>query len=267
MATVTLREDVEREALEANRATAQLTDEAVEAALTKAGALVRERRAEILAANTADYDAAVERLDEGMLDRLRLDDSRVDVLAEQVEAVAVIAPLEREIDSRTLPMESRSASGGSRPRPSAPTSRRCRTWRSTSWFNSLTVLHGGPAHGRSGAAHGHRARGRRAAVRSSSSAWFCCPSRWARPLAGSRRDRALVDDAEADPDRDPARKRRDDCRPHASRGGTWRAHARSRRGWRRAVRPTPRQPGPGARDDRGDARLARRLRPAEPRAG
>ena len=102
MATVTLREDVEREALEANRATAQLTDEAVEAALTKAAALVRERRAEILAANEADYDEAAGRLDEGMLDRLRVDGERVEALATQVEAVAAIAPLEREIDSWTL---------------------------------------------------------------------------------------------------------------------------------------------------------------------
>ena len=102
MATVTLREGVEREALEANRATAQLTDEAVEAALTKAAALVRERRAEILAANEADYDEAAGRLDEGMLDRLRVDGERVEALATQVEAVAAIAPLEREIDSWTL---------------------------------------------------------------------------------------------------------------------------------------------------------------------
>ena len=103
MATVTLREDVEREALEANRATAQLTDEAVEAALTKAAALVRERRAEILAANETDYVEAAGRLDEGMLDRLRVDGERVEALATQVEAVAEIAPLEREIDSWTLP--------------------------------------------------------------------------------------------------------------------------------------------------------------------
>jgi len=103
MATVTLREDVEREALEANRAAAQLTDDAVGEALVAAAALVRKRRAEILAANAADYEAAGERLDEGMLDRLRLNDSRVDALAEQVEAVAAIAPLEREIDSWTLP--------------------------------------------------------------------------------------------------------------------------------------------------------------------
>ena len=103
MATVALREDVEREAREAGCAAPQLTDEAVTAALQAAAVLVRERRAEILAANEADYDEAAERLDEGMLDRLRLDDERVSSLAKQVEAVAEIAPLEREIDAWTLP--------------------------------------------------------------------------------------------------------------------------------------------------------------------
>jgi glutamate-5-semialdehyde dehydrogenase len=71
--------------------------------LSTAAAFVRERREEILAANAADYEAASERLDEGMLDRLRLDEARVDALAEQVAAVAVIPPLDREIDSWTLP--------------------------------------------------------------------------------------------------------------------------------------------------------------------
>lgn len=103
MATVTLRDDVEREALDAGRAAPQLTDGAVAAALATAAALVRERRAEILAANAADYEAAEGKLDEGMLDRLKLDDKRVEALAEQVEAVAAIDPLEREIDSWTLP--------------------------------------------------------------------------------------------------------------------------------------------------------------------
>ena len=68
-----------------------------------AAVLVRESRAEILAANEADYDEAAGRLDEGMLDRLRLDDERVEALAKQVEAVAAIEPLEGEIDSWTLP--------------------------------------------------------------------------------------------------------------------------------------------------------------------
>ena len=103
MATVALREDVEREAQEAGRAAADLTDEAVAAALARAAALVLERRSELLGANAADCDAARGTLDEGMLDRLRLDDARVDALAKQVEAVAAIAPLEREIDSWTLP--------------------------------------------------------------------------------------------------------------------------------------------------------------------
>ena len=103
MVTGALRKNVEREALEANRATARLTDGAVAEALTAAAALVRERRAEILAANSSDHEAAEGQLDEGMLDRLRLDDARIDALAEQVAAVAAIAPLEREIDSWTLP--------------------------------------------------------------------------------------------------------------------------------------------------------------------
>ena len=84
------------------RAAPQLSDEPVAAALSEAAALVRERADEILAANEADVEAAKGRLDEGMLDRLRLDRARVDALAEQVEAVAGIEPLEREITSRTL---------------------------------------------------------------------------------------------------------------------------------------------------------------------
>ena len=103
MATVALREDVEREAREAGRAVSELADEAVANALATAATFVRERREEILAANAADYEAASERLDEGMLDRLRLDDTRVDALADQVAVVASIPPLEREIDSWTLP--------------------------------------------------------------------------------------------------------------------------------------------------------------------
>ena len=102
VAAAGLRESVALEALEAGRAAASLTDDAVASALTEGAALVRERRREILAANGADCEAAVERLDEGMLDRLRLDDARVDGIAAQVEAVAAIRPLEREISSWTL---------------------------------------------------------------------------------------------------------------------------------------------------------------------
>jgi glutamate-5-semialdehyde dehydrogenase len=103
VAVAGLRESVEQEALEAGRVASSLTDDAVAEALTVAARLVRERRAAILASNTADCEAAAGRLDPGMLDRLRLDDARVDAIGEQVEAVAAIEPLEREIDSWTLP--------------------------------------------------------------------------------------------------------------------------------------------------------------------
>ena len=56
----------------------------------------------VLEANEADYDAASGRLDEGTLDRLRLDAKRIETLAAQVEATAAIEPLEREIGSWTL---------------------------------------------------------------------------------------------------------------------------------------------------------------------
>ena len=97
-----LRESVEEEAREARRAAPSLTDEAVSSALRGAAVLVRKRRTEILAANAADCEAAADRIDEGMLDRLRLDEARLESLAEQVEAVAEIEPLEREIGSWTL---------------------------------------------------------------------------------------------------------------------------------------------------------------------
>jgi glutamate-5-semialdehyde dehydrogenase len=80
-----------------------LTDEAVGAALAGAAALLRERRREVLAANAADVEAATGGVDEGTLDRLRLDDPRLETLAAQVEATAALEPLEREIGTRTLP--------------------------------------------------------------------------------------------------------------------------------------------------------------------
>jgi len=99
---MSLREDVEAEALAANRALASLTDAGVAAALRTAGELVRARRAEILAANRTDVEAAAGRLDEGTLDRLRLDESRVEALAAQVGVMAELEPLEREIGERRL---------------------------------------------------------------------------------------------------------------------------------------------------------------------
>jgi glutamate-5-semialdehyde dehydrogenase len=99
---VALRDEIEREALAAREAAARLSDEGVADALVAAAVILRERRAEVLAANEADVEAAAGRLDEGMLDRLRLDEVRLDALAAQVEATAALAPLEREVETRTL---------------------------------------------------------------------------------------------------------------------------------------------------------------------
>ncbi len=98
-----LRELIEREAADANLATASLRDDLVAEALRGAAALVRERRLAILEANATDCEAAADRLDEGTLDRLRLDDARVEGLALQVEAMAEIEPLERDAGAWTLP--------------------------------------------------------------------------------------------------------------------------------------------------------------------
>jgi len=99
---MSLTEAIAQEALAAARAAAALTDDGVSRALQAAGALVRTQRGEILAANRLDVDGARGSLDEGMLDRLRLDETRVETLAAQVEGMAALEPLEREIGERRL---------------------------------------------------------------------------------------------------------------------------------------------------------------------
>jgi glutamate-5-semialdehyde dehydrogenase len=97
-----LRQLVEAEARAARDAAPALEDAAVASALQRAAALVHSRSDAILAVNGRDCEAARGRLDEGLLDRLRLDDARVEGLARQLEATAEIEPLEREGASWTL---------------------------------------------------------------------------------------------------------------------------------------------------------------------
>jgi glutamate-5-semialdehyde dehydrogenase len=99
---VPIRDDVEREARAAGAAAPGLTDDAVASALTEAAATLRARRSEVLAANASDVEAAVGRLDEGTIDRLRLDDGRIEALERQLLATAGLDALEREISTRTL---------------------------------------------------------------------------------------------------------------------------------------------------------------------
>jgi glutamate-5-semialdehyde dehydrogenase len=98
---VNLRDQLEREAAAAAAAVPLLADDAVTAALGRAAALVGERHEAIAAANAADVDAARD-LDAGSLDRLRLDATRIDALAEQLAALAALPPLERDEDSWRL---------------------------------------------------------------------------------------------------------------------------------------------------------------------
>jgi glutamate-5-semialdehyde dehydrogenase len=98
---MSLRDEIEREAAAAAASVPLLKDDAVTDALERAARLVGERREAIAAANGADVDAA-EGLDPGSLDRLRLDASRIDALAEQLAQLAALPPLERDEDAWQL---------------------------------------------------------------------------------------------------------------------------------------------------------------------
>jgi glutamate-5-semialdehyde dehydrogenase len=95
-----LREQVASEATAARRAVGALTDDGVARALDRAAALVTERHDAIAEANAADVAAAD--VDEGALDRLRLDDSRIAALGDQLAQLAALPPLEREDESWEL---------------------------------------------------------------------------------------------------------------------------------------------------------------------
>ncbi len=100
--TADLRELVEREAAAAHAAVGELTDEAVTRALERAAELVDEQSDAIARANAADVEAASGRLDEGALDRLRLDPSRIAALREQLAQLAALPPLDRDEDGWEL---------------------------------------------------------------------------------------------------------------------------------------------------------------------
>jgi glutamate-5-semialdehyde dehydrogenase len=96
-----LRDELEREATAAAAAVPLLEDDAVTRALERAADFVDARRAAIAEANAADVENAAG-LDEGSLDRLRLDERRIDGLAEQLAQLATLPPLEREEDDWQL---------------------------------------------------------------------------------------------------------------------------------------------------------------------
>src|SRR3954464_4349899 len=93
---------VAEEAAAAKLALSGVEDAAVEQALHGAARLVRETRGDVLAANAEDVGAAEGRLDAGSLDRLRLDDARVEATAVSLEETAGLPPLDREVRSWRL---------------------------------------------------------------------------------------------------------------------------------------------------------------------
>jgi glutamate-5-semialdehyde dehydrogenase len=90
-----MREQLEAEARAAAAAVGALNDHAVTRALERAAELVDELRDSIASANARDVENARE-LDDGSLDRLRLDGGRIDALAEQLAQLAALPPLERD---------------------------------------------------------------------------------------------------------------------------------------------------------------------------
>jgi len=96
-----VREQIEAEASAAAASVDALTDEAVSVALATAGGLANERAHELAAANALDLEAAVT-LDEGMRDRLRLDQARISAIAEQLRELAELPPLDRVEDAWLL---------------------------------------------------------------------------------------------------------------------------------------------------------------------
>ena len=94
---------METEATAARAGLAGLDLGLVDEALRRAAGLLRGRRDVVLDANRTDVAEGSSRLDPGALDRLRLDEGRVEATAAGLEATAELAPLERVVRAWRLP--------------------------------------------------------------------------------------------------------------------------------------------------------------------
>ncbi|MFD4420005.1 glutamate-5-semialdehyde dehydrogenase [Agromyces sp. NPDC058484] len=92
-------------AKEASYRLAQATTAEKDAALEKVAEILRERTADIIAANRLDLEAGRESgLATGLLDRLQLDERRVGALADAVlEVIALTDPIGETVSGRSLP--------------------------------------------------------------------------------------------------------------------------------------------------------------------
>jgi glutamate-5-semialdehyde dehydrogenase len=90
-ALAALMQGIGREARAAAESLAQASTAAKNAALNAAAAEIRKRRADILAANRSDVDGGTQRgLSSSLLDRLLLNDQRIEAMARGVEEVAAL---------------------------------------------------------------------------------------------------------------------------------------------------------------------------------
>ncbi len=89
----------------AARALARASDVQKSDALKRAGAMLRERSADIIAANDVDMAAGAQAgLSSAMLDRLKLDTARIEGVARAVEQVAILTdPVGQVIDTHSQP--------------------------------------------------------------------------------------------------------------------------------------------------------------------
>lgn len=89
----------------AARALARASDAQKSDALKRAGAMLRERSADIIAANDVDMAAGAQAgLSSAMLDRLKLDTARIEGVARAVEQVAILTdPVGQVIDTHSQP--------------------------------------------------------------------------------------------------------------------------------------------------------------------
>ena len=80
-----------------------LSGEKRSAVLNLVAKMLREKKPEILAANKLDLEAAAGKLDDSKMDRLTLNDARIEAMAKGAEEIASFAdPLNRVLESREL---------------------------------------------------------------------------------------------------------------------------------------------------------------------
>ena len=92
-----------KNAKNASKTIRTLSAEKRSAVLNLVAKMLREQKQAILAANKLDLEAAAGKLDESKMDRLTLNDARIEAMAKGAEEIAAFTdPLNRVLESREL---------------------------------------------------------------------------------------------------------------------------------------------------------------------